>query len=145
MFDDKYRHLKLIDFGFAAVFEDDENTVELEIAGAVSYGGVNFLRSYLQELCTTTYGITYKYERNFDLQCALNVIMCMTDYKIARKLGKLKDLSLSEKISELCKLWHNLKETNENYNDLLNLIENVTNLSDFEPIKDRITVLFKCT
>ncbi|CAF2068131.1 unnamed protein product [Rotaria magnacalcarata] len=135
-------HLKLIDFGFATTLEDNENTIELEIAGVVSFGGLQFLKSYLQELTATTDYINYNYERTFDLQCALNVVMYMKDYKIANEFKLLKHLPLLERVAGFYKFWLNLKQNNEYYNDLINLIENVSNSSDFEPVKRRIKILF---
>ncbi|CAF5012511.1 unnamed protein product, partial [Rotaria sp. Silwood1] len=117
MFDETGNHLKLIDFGFATTLENNENTKELGIEGVVLYAGLKFLELYLQAIHNAAIIRTYKYERTFDLTCALNVIIAAASYEF----------------------WFVIKEKNKNYNGLLNLIDN---LSDFETIKNRIKVLF---
>ncbi|CAF3903076.1 unnamed protein product, partial [Rotaria sp. Silwood1] len=142
MHDIHHNHLKLIDFGFATALKNDENTKELEVEGVISYGGLKFLKLYLEGLEKKTF-FTYQYERTFDLQCSLNVIMYFKDSTIATKVKSFKHLSLQERATTSYEFWLELKQNDKNYNDLLNLIENVSNLSDFQTIKQRIKVLFE--
>ncbi|CAF1262123.1 unnamed protein product [Rotaria sp. Silwood1] len=139
MFDETGKHLKLIDFGFATTLENNENTKELGIEDVVLYAGLKFLELYLQAIHNAAIIRTYKYERTFDLTCALNVIMYMKDEKIANNFKLLKNLSLVVRAAASYEFWFVVKEKNKNYNGLLNLIDN---LSDFETIKNRIKVLF---
>ncbi|CAF1426649.1 unnamed protein product [Rotaria sordida] len=140
MFDETCNHLKLIDFGFATTLENNENTKELGIEGVVLYAGLEFLKLYSEVVVLNAEMIhTYKYERTFDLTCALNVIMFMKNKEIAKKFNLWKSSSLKLRVAASLEFWSDLKQKNKNYNDLLNLIDN---LSDFKIIKDGIEVLF---
>ncbi|CAF3027220.1 unnamed protein product, partial [Rotaria sp. Silwood2] len=74
MYDKRNNHVKLIDFGFARLFETNENKIELPIAGTTLFGSIEFLEKYLQILELNQILQTYEYDRYFDLKCAINTI-----------------------------------------------------------------------
>ncbi|CAF3294767.1 unnamed protein product, partial [Rotaria sp. Silwood2] len=126
---DTYENLKLIDFGFAKSYEKNEITKRLPIQGTISYGGLKFLKYYLQfpfnALPPVPY--EYEYERTFDLQCSLNIIMFMTNKEIKSQMISFKRFQyLQEIASKSYQLWLNFRKNNGNYSYILTLIDNVT-------------------
>lgn len=144
MIDPIHDRIKLIDFGFAAVFKDDEDTIELDIQGAVSFAGIKFLKFYSKQLAKMEVYmyIKYEYERTFDLECSINVIMCMRYGAISDQIESWKDLSGKEKVDALYELWFSVKQDKDDYSELLDLIANVSNVSDFQAVKDHIKLFF---
>ena len=89
MFDTKLKHVKLIDFGFAATFENDEKKKKLKIAGVISYATLDLLEIYSKRNEDGSSNF-YEYERTFDLSCAFNVIMYLKDVKIHDEFNNIK-------------------------------------------------------
>ncbi|CAF4359841.1 unnamed protein product, partial [Rotaria sordida] len=79
MCDFNNQQIKLIDFGFATIFENNEITKPLPIRGAISLGNLKLLKFCSELPLDSSSDIHYEYERTFDLYCALNVIIIMTD------------------------------------------------------------------
>ncbi|CAF4196220.1 unnamed protein product, partial [Rotaria sordida] len=139
MYDSYRNHLKLIDFGFAAIFENDEMIKSLPVGGAVSYAGVKFLKFYSNLLFNMGISEYYEYERTFDLECALNLIMFMTDSMIAHNINSIREESPNFvlKLKKLYQFWNDIKKNNNNYTQVLNLI-NLKQALEFENIKNAI-------
>ncbi|CAF3064909.1 unnamed protein product, partial [Rotaria sp. Silwood2] len=139
MFDRRRQHLILIDFGFAKTYEINDLALELPIEGTIPYASENFFRFHLKLSENLFFKQDYEYERTFYLQCAINIIMIMKDTYIRDKIDSIKPLSsVHEKILASSKLWENVKEENKNYFKLLELINNLTESSDFDVIKQDI-------
>lgn len=134
MYDGKTRHTKLIGFHFATKFEIDEKKKELNIQGVISFANLKLLEIYLEALQRKIY-CSYEYEKSFDLVCAINVIMFLKDNKITDDLNYLKDFSTEHKFHLMQHIWRNLKKTNKNYNDMLNVANNLCSAKDFMTIK----------
>ncbi|CAF1223875.1 unnamed protein product [Rotaria sordida] len=144
MFDRRRQHLKLIDFGFAKTYEINDLALELPIEGTISYASENFFRFHLELSENLFFKQDYEYERTFDLQCAINIIMIMKHTYIRDKIDSIKTLlSVHEKILASSKLWENVKEENKNYFKLLELINNLTKSSDFDVIKQDVKHLYE--
>ncbi|CAF3987439.1 unnamed protein product [Rotaria sordida] len=139
------KHIKLIDFGFAKEFETNEIEKKLLIEGTISYGHLKFLYSFFEEEQDDSLTVThYKYERTFDLYCAINVIICMTHGEFDKKLRSAKRESTDQHgVSKVYYLWLKLKENNENYSELLKLIDNSNGSPYFNIIKDNLEKLEK--
>ncbi|CAM4846708.1 unnamed protein product, partial [Rotaria magnacalcarata] len=139
MLDRKSNHVNLIDFGFAASFQNTEETKELPLQGVISFGGLKFL-----EFCSKSYpsSTTYEYERTFDLPCAINLILFQTDDDVKEKLMSFKNLSLQERMVESYRYWADKKEKDQNYADVLNVINNSQGAPDFALIKNKIEKYF---
>ena len=139
MLDSNQQHLKLIDFGFATSYEIDEMPKELPIEGAVSYAGLTFLTHYLTLLSTHSDTFDYAYERTFDLQCAINIVMYLKDESIRDTIVSIKKVvSVEKKVSKLFQFWNDIKRTDENYCELLKLIKFFTESPNFDAIKYEI-------
>lgn len=129
--------IRIIDFGFAYKFEQNENKKMLMIQGATTFAAIEFLREYLLLTREKLKNMVYNYAHNFDLYCALNVIV----YKINKEArSKMKSIirhgkSDEGKASDSLKLWENVEHENKTYFQLIGKIRNVNNLSDFEEIK----------
>jgi hypothetical protein len=139
MLNNNLQQLKLIDFGFAITCEINDVTEESLVAGTITYAGYEFLNFYsklsLNSLCSPS----YHYERTFDLKCALNIIIYMNDDVVQSTLNSIGILpSVQQKTLESLKLWENLQQNNENYSNLLNLINNLNKSSDFNVLKDQL-------
>ncbi|CAF4653374.1 unnamed protein product, partial [Rotaria sp. Silwood2] len=141
MLDKNNEHLKLIDFGFAATFENNQKTKALPIQGVISYGGLKFLK-FCSKLFYSAMAFFYEYERTFDLPCAINFIMYMTDNDVKEELPSLKKLSIHTRVDASYRYWLDKKKNNKNYADLLNLIDNSQELPDFDLIKEGIEKFF---
>ncbi|CAF3424441.1 unnamed protein product [Rotaria socialis] len=139
MLDLNQEHIKLIDFGFATTYETDEMPKALPIEGAISYAGLTFLIYYLGLLSSDSDTFDYEYERTFDLQCAINIMMYMTDKSIRATMISVKEvLSVKNKVSKLFDFWNGIKRTDENYCKLLKLIKSFTQSPNFDGIKHEI-------
>ncbi|CAF1094370.1 unnamed protein product [Rotaria magnacalcarata] len=139
MLDLNQEHIKLIDFGFATTYEIDEMPKALPIEGAISYAGLTFLINYLELLSSGSNTFDYEYERTFDLQCAINIMMYMTDESIRAPMISVKEVLLvKNKVSKLYEFWNGIKRTDENYCKLLNLIKSFTQSPNFDGIKREI-------
>ncbi|CAF5182758.1 unnamed protein product, partial [Rotaria magnacalcarata] len=139
MLDLNQEHIKLIDFGFATTYEIDEMPKELPIEGTISYAGLTFLIDYLGLLLSDSDTFDYEYERTFDLQCAINIMMYMTDKSVRVTMISAKEvLSVKNKVSRLFEFWNGIKRTDENYCKLLRLIECFTQSPNFDGIKHEI-------
>ncbi|CAF4713417.1 unnamed protein product, partial [Rotaria sp. Silwood2] len=139
------KRIKLIDFGFAKEFETNEIEKNLLIEGTISYGHLKFLYSFSEEEQDDSLTVThYKYERTFDLYCAINVIICMTHREFDKKLRSAKRESTDQHgVSKVYYLWLKLKENNENYSELLKLIDNSNGSPYFNIVKDNLEKLEK--
>ncbi|CAM4833694.1 unnamed protein product [Rotaria magnacalcarata] len=139
MLDKKYERLKLIDFGYAETFNINQETKQLPIEGVISYAGLNFFSKFL----LNSVAVCYEYERTFDLPCAINLIMYMTDNDVNNKLTSFKDLpSFRERMAATYSYWLDRKNIKKNYADLLNLVDNSQGSPDFGLIKNEIETYF---
>ncbi|CAF2157973.1 unnamed protein product [Rotaria magnacalcarata] len=139
MLDKKYERLKLIDFGYAETFNINQETKRLPIEGVISYAGLNFFSKFL----LNSVAVCYEYERTFDLPCAINLIMYMTDNDVNNKLTSFKDLpSFRERMAATYSYWLDRKNIKKNYADLLNLVDNSQGSPDFGLIKNEIETYF---
>ncbi|CAF3659166.1 unnamed protein product [Rotaria sp. Silwood1] len=134
MLEKKSEYLKLIDFGFAVIFENDQKTKVLPIQGGISYGGLKFLKFCSKFVFNSAIGSCYEYEQTFDLPCAINFIMFMTNNDVKEKLTSFKKLSLQDRIKLSYRYWRDQKVKNKNYADLLNLIDNSQESPNFDLI-----------
>ncbi|CAF2835005.1 unnamed protein product [Rotaria sp. Silwood2] len=135
MYDKSHQHLKLIDFGFATIYQKNEMTKRLPIEGTITYAGQKFLEHYLKFSFESSFERLYDYEQTFDLQCALNVIMYMTNSKIKNEINSMKQfLDTKEKALASLEYWEKLKKNDRNYFDLLELI-NKSKFDDFARLK----------
>jgi hypothetical protein len=148
MFSCDNRHIKLIDFGFAATVENNEITKELPIEGTIAFGNLKFLKFCSEIPFDLSLNLHYEYERTFDLYCALNVIIIMTDKHIKKQFYGIKQKPLSTTdqniILDMYSFWLNLKEINEDYSELLELIDNLKESKDFDIIRNHIKNLPIC-
>ncbi|CAF3888501.1 unnamed protein product [Rotaria sp. Silwood1] len=89
-------HIKLIDFVFAFAFNMDNKGSSIEIIGPLTYASEPFLDLYLELLSDR--GFPYYFsERTFDLICALNIIMAMSNVDIER--SSIKIIAIMERYS----------------------------------------------
>ncbi|CAF5095499.1 unnamed protein product [Rotaria sp. Silwood1] len=101
MFDYDTNYIKLIDFGFAITYDVDDKSAE-------------FYLPY------------YEYERIFDLNCALNVIMSMSNADMKQKIYSIEILTdIQEKQLKILELWKDTQQTNKHCLNLLNLINDL--------------------
>jgi serine/threonine protein kinase len=122
MLDLNQQHIKLIDFGFATTYEIDEMPKTLPIEGAISYGCLRFLKHYHNLLSNDLDIFYYEYERTFDLQCAINIMMYLTDDKIKEKMKSIKTVvNVERKVFKLQQLWIDITDENDNYSKILNV------------------------
>ncbi|CAF3806118.1 unnamed protein product, partial [Rotaria magnacalcarata] len=113
-------HIKLIDFGFATTYENDEMSKTLPIEAAISYGCLRFLKHYHNLLLINSKTLSYVYERIFDLQCAINIMMYITDDTIKKEVNSIKTtVNLERKVLKLQQLWIDQTHGNANYSKIL--------------------------
>jgi hypothetical protein len=111
----------------------------LPIEGAISYAGVKFLCYYLSLLSNDVDIFYYAYERTFDLQCAINIMMYMTNDKIKERMNLIKTVvSAERKVLQLQQLWIDVKYRNTSYSKILKLIEPLKEPPKFDVIKSEI-------
>ncbi|CAF1497635.1 unnamed protein product, partial [Rotaria sordida] len=121
MLDNYNKHIKLIDFGFAIAYDLDDKTGSLQIIGTTIYASCKFL-DFISKFLIDSYVPYYEYERSFDLTCALNIIMSMTNIDIKQKISSIEILpNIEEKQLKILQLWQNIQRTNKYYSNLLNL------------------------
>ncbi|CAF1511636.1 unnamed protein product [Rotaria sp. Silwood1] len=114
MLDRDNNHIKLIDFGFAFAFNIDNK------------GGFPY----------------YFYERTFDLICALNIIMAISNADIKRSIDSFKNLQdVNEVVLKSWQLRKDMQRINKYYSNLLNLINKLDswyplNKSDESSVSD---------
>ncbi|CAF1178448.1 unnamed protein product [Rotaria sordida] len=137
MCDFNNQQIKLIDFGFATIFENNEITKPLSIRGAISLGNLKLLKFCSELPLDSSSDIHYEYERTFDRYCALNVIIIMTDKYINDQFCAIEQKQLptyQNKILNIYNFWLNLKEKNIVYSKLLESIDNLKESSYFDII-----------
>lgn len=127
---------------FAVKFDINEETKKLSIEGVISYGGLKFLKYCSRIIYNAAIDFNYEYERTFDIPCAINIIMYMKNSDIKKEMTSFKKHSLRERLDESYKYWCDVKKKNENYANLLNLIDNKEISSNFEKIKEEIENLY---
>jgi hypothetical protein len=105
MLDYDTNHIKLIDFGCAITYDINNKAGSIEIIGTTTYAG-----SKLLELLSCTqfrrcvYQL-YEYERTFDFQCALNILISTTDDDIKHNVHSIEILlDVHKKQSKLLRL-----------------------------------------
>ena len=137
---DHKMHIKLIDFGFATPYDPRKN---LHVAGVISYAGINFLTYYNSYLSWVNPIVKYEYERTFDIQCAINVIMSLKKADIKSEMDIIKSIeSISGKIIKLFQIWINVKEKYRIYAQLLRYINGFDKGPEFLLMKEQIRELF---
>ncbi|CAF3858906.1 unnamed protein product [Rotaria magnacalcarata] len=140
--DESNVYAKLIDFGFATIFETNKETKRLPIEGVISYGGLKFLEHCAELFFKAATLSFYEYERTFDLPCAINIIMYMTNNSIKNQLTSFKRLqTIHERIAKSREYWLQIKGENKNYAHLLNLIHHMEKSPNFDLIKQEIRIL----
>ncbi|CAF4633581.1 unnamed protein product, partial [Rotaria sp. Silwood2] len=123
MLDPDNNHIKLIDFGFAFAFNMDNKGGSIEIIGPLRYASESFLDFYSKLLKGQKFPY-YFYERTFDLVCALNIIMAMSNADIERSIDSFKNLQdVNEVALKSLQLWKDTQRTNKHYSKLLKLIK----------------------
>ncbi|CAF2973192.1 unnamed protein product [Rotaria sp. Silwood2] len=139
MFNTHIQQLKLIDFGFAAKYEMNEMIKLLPINGTITFAGHQFLNFISSLSFDSLKSQCYAYERTFDLKCGLNIIMYINDNIVQVKMKSIQKVEyFQEKTSQTLKLWKNLEQNNKNYSNILNLIDNLTQSSTFDIIKNEL-------
>ena len=137
---DHKMHIKLIDFGCATPYDPRKN---LHVAGVISYAGINFLAYYNTYLSWVNPIVKYEYERTFDIQCAINVIMSLKKADIKSEMDTIKYIEpISEKIKKLFQIWINVKEKYRIYAHLLRSIDGFDKGPEFDLMKGQIRELF---
>ncbi|CAF1928962.1 unnamed protein product [Rotaria magnacalcarata] len=143
MIDRSGQHIKLIDFGFGFTLDINDKSKELPIAGTITYAGYEFLNFCSKTEHSTLWSRSYRYDKKFDLKCALNIIICMINKTVRGALYSIEGLSSTkEKIPKLLELWANVKNKNKNYSNFLNIINKLTESSDFQILKDQLEELY---
>ncbi|CAF3778907.1 unnamed protein product [Rotaria sp. Silwood1] len=142
MLDSDTNHIKLIDFSFAITYDVDDKAGSIGVTDTVAYDGYEFLDYYskvLFGLCSPN----YRYERTFDLKCALNVIIVLNNVRILAKIYAIETLTDIQQITlEALHLWLDTRRTNKDYSNLLNIIANLHESSTFDVLKNQIEKLF---
>ncbi|CAF4021291.1 unnamed protein product, partial [Rotaria sp. Silwood1] len=145
MLDNYNKHIKLIDFAFAIAYDLDGKAGSIEIIGTTIYASCKFL-DFISKLLIGIYLPYYEYERSYDLTCALNIIMSMTNVDIKRKISSIEIIpNIQEKQLKILQLWQNTQRKNKHYSNLLNLIKKLDESyesSTFDVLKDKIEQLF---
>lgn len=138
--------LKLIDFGFAVAYQNDQTIIELPVEGTVTLAGQRFLNYYLQSHSTSypnANSVVYSYERTFDLQCAVNIIVIMANSDIKNEVASIKKLqSYDDKVKNLLEMWEKFQVKNKNYSEILELINDPKEILNFNTIKEKINNFF---
>jgi hypothetical protein len=141
MFHSDTDHIKLIDFGFAAQFKNNEIKKSLSIAGTISFGCQKFLEFCSKSPFDSLLNQEYEYERTFDLYCALNVIMIMTDNSLKDQFYAIKHQQSAtthqKTILAMHKFWLDLEMKSKYYSNLLKLCNNL----NFESLVNNIMSL----
>ncbi|CAF1551310.1 unnamed protein product, partial [Rotaria sp. Silwood1] len=123
MLDRDSNHIKLIDFGFAISVNIDNKGGSIEMVGSLTYASESFLDLY-SKLLTGRGFPYYFYEPAFDLICALNVIMAMSNADIKRSINAIRILQdVNEIVLKSSQLWKDTKHTNKHYSNLVTLIK----------------------
>ena len=105
MVDRHTNHIKLIDFGFAMACNTNNKGGSMRFVGPLRFATQNFLKFYLKVLNNKEFPY-YFYEPTFDLICALNIIMVMSNADIERKIESIARIQdQKEIISKSLKLW----------------------------------------
>ncbi|CAF2042176.1 unnamed protein product [Rotaria magnacalcarata] len=126
MLDYDTNHIKLIDFGCEITYDIDDKAGSIEIIGTTIYAGLKLLDLLsCTQIRRRVYQV-YEYERTFDLQCALNVIMSMGNDDIKDKIYSIEILEdLHKKQSKILRLWQDTQRINKHYSKLLNSIKDL--------------------
>ncbi|CAF5171528.1 unnamed protein product, partial [Rotaria sp. Silwood1] len=123
MLDRDSNHIKLIDFGFAFAFDTDNKGGSIDIIGPLAFASEPFLHLYSKLLKGQDFPY-YFYERTFDLICALNIIMAMSNVDIKRSIDSFIYLQdVNELVLKSLQLWKDTRRTNKYYSKLLKLIK----------------------
>ncbi|CAF2104946.1 unnamed protein product [Rotaria magnacalcarata] len=142
MLDKDTSHIKLIDFTFAITYDADGKAGSIGVTDTIAYAGHEFLEYYSQLLFESRLP-NYRYERTFDLKCALNVIMALNDVLILAKIYEIETLIDIHQITlEALLFWLDIRRANKDYSNLVNLISNLHESSTFDVLKTEIEKLF---
>jgi hypothetical protein len=145
MLDYDTNHIKLIDFGCAITYGIDDKAGNIEIIGTSIYAGLKFL-DFCSKLMNEVYLPYYEYERTFDLQCALNIIMSMANDDIKDEIYSIEILqNIHKKQLKILRLWQDTRRINKHYSKLFNSIEDLDQSYDsstFDVLKDEIEQFF---
>ncbi|CAF3483341.1 unnamed protein product [Rotaria socialis] len=144
MLDKDTSHIKLIDFTFAITYDVDGKAGSIGVTDTIAYAGHEFLEYYSQLLFGSRLP-NYRYERTFDLKCALNVIMALNDVLILAKIYKIEtSIDIHQITLEALHFWLDLRRANKDYSNLVNLISNLHESSTFDVLKTEIEKVFNC-
>ncbi|CAF1542217.1 unnamed protein product, partial [Rotaria sp. Silwood1] len=110
MLDHDSNHIKLIDFGFAFAFDTDNKGGSIDILGPLAFASKPFLDLYSKLLKRQGFPY-YFYERTFDLICALNIIMAMSNADIKRTIDSFIYLQdVNELVLKSLQLWKDTRQ-----------------------------------
>ncbi|CAF3709993.1 unnamed protein product [Rotaria socialis] len=122
MLDPDSNHIKLINFGFAFAFNTDNQGGRMRAIAPRIYATEPIYKLYLRVLAGKDHSY-YFYERTFDLICAINIIMAISNRDIDRRISSInKSHDENEIVLKSLQLWKDTKRTNKQYSNLLNLI-----------------------
>jgi len=85
--------IKLIDFGFAAMFDNNEASKIIHVEGTITLGDRELLKNFPTLPYDSLSHKCYEYKPTFDLYCALNVIMIMTHEDVKDEFYSIKTSS----------------------------------------------------
>ncbi|CAF4738551.1 unnamed protein product [Rotaria sp. Silwood1] len=122
MLDYDTNHIKLIDFGCAITYDIDDKAGSIETRGTTIYAGLQILDVLAGISCDLTVGACYAYERTFDLQCSLNIIISMNNIDIKEKIYSFEILTDTHKTQlKILQFWKDTQRENQRYSNILNL------------------------
>ncbi|CAF4764536.1 unnamed protein product, partial [Rotaria sp. Silwood1] len=116
MLDYDTNHIKLIDFGCAITYDIDDKAGSIETRGTTIYAGLQILDVLAGISCDLTVGACYAYERTFDLQCSLNIIISMNNIDIKEKIYSFEILTDTHKTQlKILQFWKDTQRENQPY------------------------------
>ncbi|CAF3529729.1 unnamed protein product [Rotaria sp. Silwood1] len=122
MLDYDTNHIKLIDFGCAITYDIDDKAGSIETRGTTIYAELQILDVLAGISCDLTVGACYAYERTFDLQCSLNIIISMNNIDIKEKIYSFEILTDTHKTQlKILQFWKDTQRENQRYSNILNL------------------------
>ncbi|CAF4627719.1 unnamed protein product, partial [Rotaria sp. Silwood1] len=124
MLDYDTNHIKLIDFGCAITYDIDDKAGSIETRGTTIYAELQILDVLAGISCDLTVGACYAYERTFDLQCSLNIIISMNNIDIKEKIYSFEILTDTHKTQlKILQFWKDTQRENQQQAKL-NIVKN---------------------
>ncbi|CAF4974704.1 unnamed protein product, partial [Rotaria sp. Silwood1] len=114
MLDYDTNHIKLIDFGCAITYDINDKAGSIETRGTTIYAELQILDVLAGISCDLTVGACYAYERTFDLQCSLNIIISMNNIDIKEKIYSFEILTDTHKTQlKILQFWKDTQRENQ--------------------------------